>query len=187
MITKPISIWRPALGCALLLLVAVVVIGANAPPANAILCSLGSLTMTVPPTITFPGLTLNGTDQSTSASVQLTPDDERTLSPGWNITATSTTLTNTNGQSLPTAATRITAASTTAQTGNCSLPTNSVSYPITLPAGVTAPAPVKVFNAAANSGAGPSRVTLTSQISVPANSYKGTYTSTWTIAIANGP
>jgi hypothetical protein len=46
---------------------------------------------------------------------------------------------------------------------------------------------VKVFNAAANTGAGPTLVTLTSQIAVPANSYKGTYTSTWTITIASGP
>jgi hypothetical protein len=36
---------------------------------------------------------------------------------------------------LPTTATTITGASSSAATGNCSLPTNSVTYPLTLPAG----------------------------------------------------
>jgi hypothetical protein len=188
MIAKPTSNWRPALAGALVSLAAVILIGLNAPAANAILCSLGSLTITVPATVTFPGITLNGTDQTTSTPVQLTADDERTLShPGWNITATSTTLTNANSQTLSTSATQITAASATAQTGNCSLPTNSISYPVTVPAGGTPPTAVKVFNAAANTGAGPTLVTLTSGITVPVNSYKGTYTSTWTITIASGP
>src|SRR5712692_7307422 len=165
MITRPTSIWRPALAGALLSLITVILIGLNAPAANAILCSLGSLTITVPATVTFPGLTLNGTDQTTSTPVQLTVDDERTLShPGWNITATSTTLTNANSRTLSTTATQITAASATAQAGNCTLPTNSVSYPLTVPAGLTPPTAVKVFNAAANTGTGPTLVTLTSQI-----------------------
>jgi hypothetical protein len=187
---KPSSIWRPALAGALLSLITVILIGLNAPAASAILCSLGSLTITVPATVTFPGLTLNGSDQTTSTMIQLTADDETSVlgsSPGWNITATSTTLTNANSQTLSTTATKITAASATAGPGNCRLPTNSVSYPITLPAAATPPTAVKVFNAAANTGAGPTLVTLTSQIAVPANSYKGTYTSTWTITIASGP
>jgi hypothetical protein len=62
---KPSSIWRPALAGALLSLITVILIGLNAPAASAILCSLGSLTITVPATDTFPGLTLNGSDQTT--------------------------------------------------------------------------------------------------------------------------
>src|SRR5947208_13259113 len=156
MITKPTSLWCPALAAGLFSLMTVILIGLTAPPATAILCNLGSLTITVPATVTFPGITLNGTDRTTSTTIQLTPDDERgLLGPGWNITATSTTLTNANSQTLSTTATQITAASATAPLGNCTLPTNSVNYPLTVPAGLTPPTAVKVFNAAANTGAGP--------------------------------
>jgi hypothetical protein len=67
------------------------------------------------------------------------------------------------------------------------LPTNSVAYPVTLPAGATAPAAAKLYDAAANTGAGPTNVTLTFQLAVPANAYNGSYTSTWTFTIASGP
>jgi hypothetical protein len=67
------------------------------------------------------------------------------------------------------------------------MPTNSVSYPISLPAGATPPTAVKLYNAGTNSGEGPSNVTLTFQLSVPGNAYSGTYSSTWTFTIASGP
>jgi hypothetical protein len=58
---------------------------------------------------------------------------------------------------------------------------------VTLPAGSSPPTAVKLYNAAANTGEGPTNVTLKFQLSIPANTYHGTYTSTWTFAIVSGP
>jgi hypothetical protein len=68
-----------------------------------------------------------------------------------------------------------------------SAPTNSITYPVTLPAGTTAPTPVKLYNAAPNSGGGSNTATMTFGVSVPANIHSGTYTSTWSISIVSGP
>lgn len=150
-------------------------------------CSGGSLTLSAPSTSTFSSLTLNGTNQTTSASIVLTPDDETTTHLGWNITGTSTTFNDGSGHTLPTTATTITAASAGTAGGNCVMPTNSVTYPITLPAGASAPTAVKLYNAAAATGQGPTKVTLTAQLAVPANTFHGTYTSTETFAVVSGP
>jgi len=58
---------------------------------------------------------------------------------------------------------------------------------VTLPAGSIPPTAVKLFKAASNTGSGPTNVTLSFQLAVPANAYRGTYTSTWTFAIVSGP
>jgi len=150
-------------------------------------CALGSLSLAAPSTMTLPSATLTGSDSSVSTTSVLTPDDETGSLLGWDITATSTTFTNGGGQTLPTTAATITGATSAAATGNCSLPTNSISYPLTVPAGSTPPTAVKVFNAAAASGAGAANVTLSVKLSVPAFAYSGTYTSTWTYTIASGP
>ncbi len=150
-------------------------------------CSGGSLTLTAPGSTSFTGVTLNGTNQTTTATVTLKPDDETTAHSGWNITETSTTFTDGSGHSLSTTATTTTGASSSAAGGNCVMPTNSVTYPVALPAGAGPPTAVKVYNAASGTGQGPTNVTLTFQLSIPANAYRGTYTSTWTFAIVSGP
>ena len=151
------------------------------------LCSGGSLGLTAPSSVSFPATTLSGSNQTTSAGLTLTPDDETGNAAGWNITGTSTTLTNGASKTLATSSTTVTAGSASVANGNCTLPTNSISYPVTLPAGSSPPTAVKLYNAAANTGAGPSTINLTVQVSVPANAYQGTYTSTWTLAIVSGP
>jgi hypothetical protein len=149
-------------------------------------CTGGSLTMTAPGSTSFSNVTLDGTDQTTTTSVVATPDDERTTPTGWNITGTSTTFT-TGTQTMSTAATTVTGSSSAAAPGNCTLPTNSITYPTTLPAGATAPTAVKLYNAASATGTGPTNVTLNFQLAIPANAFRGTYTSIWTIAIVSGP
>jgi len=149
-------------------------------------CSGGSLGLTVPSSATFGTVTLNGTDQNLTSSLAVIPDDERGSGVGWNITATSTTFTSA-GHTLPTTATTITGASTSAATGMCASPTNSIGYPITLPAATVAPTAVKAFNAAATTGTGAVNVTLNLKLTAPANAFVGTYTSTWTISIVSGP
>jgi hypothetical protein len=46
---------------------------------------------------------------------------------------------------------------------------------------------VTFYNAAANTGMGDFTVTPTVEVSVPANAYAGTYTSTLTLAVVSGP
>ena len=58
---------------------------------------------------------------------------------------------------------------------------------MTVPAAATAPAPVKVYDASASSGAGPVNVALTAALNLPANARIGTYNSTWTLTLASGP
>jgi len=66
-------------------------------------------------------------------------------------------------------------------------PTNSIGYPVTIPAAAAPPAPVKFYNAAATTGTGTFNITPKLRISLPANSYAGAYTSTLTFAITSGP
>ena len=117
----------------------------------------------------------------------LTPNDQTNSSSGWNIAGTSTTFTNGASKQLPTTATQVTAASVAGASQNCSLPTNALGYPITLPAGTTPPTAAKLYDAAVNTGAGPSNVTLTFKLAVAANTFNGTYSSTWTFTISSGP
>ena len=148
-------------------------------------CGGGSLSLTAPTTASW-SVTLNGTDQTPTTNVSFTVDDESGNRAGWNLTGTSTTFTN-GVRTLATTATTVTAASATPGAGNCASPTNSISYPTTLPAAATAPTAVKLYNASSGTGRGPDTITLTFRVAVPANAYSGTYTSTWTIATAAGP
>jgi WxL domain surface cell wall-binding len=150
-------------------------------------CSGGALSAPAPNPVTFPSTALNGSNQTVSTTTPLTVNDETGSGAGWNLDLTSTTFTTTGSKTLPTTAATVTGASSVAGTGNCSLPTNSVTYPVTVPAATTAPAAAKIFDAAAATGAGPATVTLALSLAVPARSYVGSYNSTWTFTDASGP
>jgi hypothetical protein len=150
-------------------------------------CTGGSLTIKTASTLSFPGVTLSGYNQSTTAAMSLTADDESGSGSGWNLNATSTTFDAGSGRLLPTTATTFTSGSASAAAGNCSLPTNTVAYPLTLPAGATPPTAIRLFDAGAATGAGPSSVSLGAKIALPANTRAGTYSSTWTLTLSSGP
>jgi hypothetical protein len=149
-------------------------------------CGGSGLNFTPPGTLSWPSTALNGRDQTVGATLTLAPDDETGSGSGWNLTATSTTF-KAGLNALPTTAATITAGVATAGTNNCTLPTNSVTYPLTVPAATTAPTAVKVYNAAVAGGAGPTNVALTTALEIPGNAKSGAYTSTWTITLASGP
>jgi WxL domain surface cell wall-binding len=146
--------------------------------------------VSTPPNVSFSA-TLNGLDQSVATTQALDVGDATGSGTGWNITATSTTFTTGGGTPhlLSTSATSLTGAPTDVcdASATCTLATNSVTYPYTLPAAATAPTATKMFNAAANTGLGNQTVTPTWRLSVPANTLAGTYTSTWTISLVSGP
>jgi len=151
--------------------------------------SAGSLTLSTSATPSVSA-TLNGTDQTPSYTLPMTVADNTGSGSGWNVTITSTTFTTGGGSPhlLSTTASDATGVSATCAGGTtCTDPTNSIGYPLGVPAGATAPAAVKLFDAAANSGMGSFTVTPTVTVAIPANTFAGTYTSTVTVAVVSGP
>lgn len=133
---------------------------------------------------------LNSGDQSKTYTVPLTVNDTRTGASaglGWNTTVTSTQFLG-GIRTLATNASTITGVtSACANGGLCTTPTNAVTYPLAVPAGSTPPTAVKFYNAAATTGIGTFTLTPTLSVTVPQNSYTGTYTSTLTISVVSGP
>jgi hypothetical protein len=150
-------------------------------------CTGGSLNFTPPTTVSFTAITLNGKTQTTTASPALTPSDTTGSGSGWNLTGTSTTFKNSGSKTLPTTATQVTAASVAGGSSTCRLPTNGIAYPLTLPAGSTAPTAVKIYDASAGTGLGAATVTVTFTLTVPPSTYSGAYSSTWTLSLVSGP
>ena len=153
--------------------------------------SAGSLGfVSTPPNVSFTA-TLNGLDQTVTSAQALDGGDATGSGAGWNLTATSTTFTTGGGtpKLLSTTATSLSAAPADAcdASSTCTLATNSVTYPYVLPAATTAPTATKLFNAAANTGLGNQTVTPSWKLAVPASTFAGTYTSTWTISLVSGP
>ncbi len=150
-------------------------------------CGGGSLSLAAPASSGLGSVILDGAIQSLTPTLVLTPADDTGSGAGWNLTGTSTTFTNENGKTLPTGATTVTAGVAAAVGETCRLPTNTISYPVALPAGTVPPAAVKLYDAAAGTGLGPLTLTLTFNIGVPPSAYKGTYSSNWFFTLSTGP
>jgi len=154
--------------------------------AYAIPCGINCENVTNSPTVS---LTLNGTDQTVSYTLTFSLNDLSVL--GWNVTITSTQF---NTGATPTRTLSTATSSVTGVTAVCTggqicttMPQNAVTYPVAVPAGNTAPTAVKFYNASAASGIGTFDISTTIKITVPANTYSGTYTSTITLAYVSGP
>jgi hypothetical protein len=154
--------------------------------ASAIACGSNCLNVTNTPTAVA---TLNGTDQTVSNTLTLSVNT--TLSLGWNVTITSTQFTTgtTPRHSLSTTASSVTGVTDVCATGYLCLtmPHNSVTYPVAVPAGNSVPTAVKFYNAQALMGLGTFDLSATINVKVPANTYAGTYSSTITLAYVSGP
>ena len=134
--------------------------------------------------------TLNGTDQTPSYTLPMSVSDNTGSGTGWNVTITSTTFTTGGGSPhlLSTSASNVTGVSSScADGGTCTNPTNSIGYPLGVPAGSSAPTAVKLFNAAANTGMGAFTVTPTDLGLDPGQQLRRHYTSTVTVAVVSGP
>ncbi|MFT4035088.1 MAG: WxL domain-containing protein [Patulibacter sp.] len=147
----------------------------------------GTLALDTAPNVTFTGVTLDGTNKTTTGTQALTVTDPRGTGVGWKLTATSTLFT-TGSVTLPSTATTITAEPSATCLTTCTNPTtSSLTWPYTLPAASTAPTATTFYNAASSTGLGKFTITPTWTLTVPASATAGTYTSTWTISIASGP
>jgi putative surface cell wall-binding protein len=130
-------------------------------------------------------LTLDGSNQTTTYNVPSTVTDATGSDSGWNLTITSTPFT-TGTYTLPANASTVTSVGNTCLS-TCTPASNSIGYPLTVPAAATPPAAVKFFNAAANTGAGKWTTTPSITVAVPGNTHAGTYTSTLTLSAVSGP
>jgi len=147
----------------------------------------GTLSITTTATPSF-SVTLDGTDKTGSYSVPTTVTDATGSGAGWNLTITSTQFTTGGGSpsTLATNASSITGVTSSCVT-TCVDPTNSITYPVGVPAGSTPPTAVKYFNASASTGTGKFTNTPAVDVAVPASSAVGSYSSTLTLAAVSGP
>jgi len=183
------DISRAALLCGMTcgaLLVSVTGAEASTATANLTAGSLGFVS--APPNVTFSD-TLNGTNQTATTTQPIDVSDATGSGVGWNVTGTSTTFTS-GAHTL--GSTTIGATPTVAcdSGATCALATvngTKVSYPYTLPSGATAPTATELFDASANTGMGNQTFTPTWSLAIPANTFAGTYTSTWTISLVSAP
>ena len=134
--------------------------------------------------------TLNGQDQTISYTVPITVSDTRVSGSGWHLTITSTQF-STSGpdpiRTLPSDASHLLGVQASCMAGSiCTHLTNGINYPLLVPAGNMVPA-VNFFQAASYTGLGTFAVTPAINLLVPANAYVGTYTSTITVAVVDGP
>ena len=163
---------------------------AGATTATAAL-SAGSLGFkSAPPNVTFND-TLNGTNQTATSAQAIDVSDATGSGTGWNVTATSTTFTS-GTHTLGTGATTVAATPGVAcDTGaTCTAATvlgSKVSYPYTLPAAAVAPTATELFDANTGTGMGNQTVTPTWSLAIPANTFAGSYTSTWTLSLVSAP
>ena len=133
--------------------------------------------LNITPTIVFPSFTLVGTNTSLTSylTAHLVPD------PHWSLSLSSTALTNGSSQTLTGAALTIQSVTWTCDVGvTCTTPTNSITYPLTVPTTATT-----IY--ADSTGAGVGTLGFVFGLTVPANVYSGTYSSTWTLTSQAGP
>ena len=115
--------------------------------------------------------------------------DARGSGNGWNLSITSTLFMTSNGKDkLPANASSITSVNSSCGAhSTCTKPVDTLSYPLVVPAGNPAPSPVKFFDVALRSGLGVFSLLMMVNVTIPASAKSGTYTSTITLKIANGP
>ena len=169
------------------------VLVAAAVPAAALAANTATLAISPPATAAF-SVTLNGIDQLGSYAVPIpvsytSANKNLYAVNGWRITATSTVFRGTaSGRTLATTASTLTVTdSANCIPKGCSDPTNNIGYPLTLPADTVAPSAITIFNATPGTGVGSNTETLLVSVSIPANTYADTYTSTLTLAAVEGP
>jgi Ice-binding-like/WxL domain surface cell wall-binding len=161
--------------------------GAVTLDTNALAIASGPFTVTFD-SEAFTPIILNGYDQTITGHLTMTVTDQTGTNAGWHLMITSTQFQTADGKTLPTTATAITAVDATCVSqSSCTRATNSLSYPIALPAGTTSPSAIQYFTAAANTGEGTLTVVTTLSLEVPANTYSGTYSATANVSLVSGP
>jgi hypothetical protein len=152
----------------------------------------GTLTITNPLAADFPGVTLNGADQTKTASLAtFAVEDARGSGAGWNVTAQATRFSEvdgtgalvTGGKQLPVSSLAM-SQPTVAADGTTSAAPSITAGPYTIDGGSA----VKVASAAIDTGMGRYDFGATTlSLTVPANAYAKSYKSEVTITAASAP
>lgn len=146
----------------------------------------GTLSFVNPPgNMAFPALTLTGTNLVTTTTETFDVGDNTGSGAGWNISLSATPFTNGVQTLAPSDFTAAAPSGDTCDTGvTCTLASFNGTYPYTLPAtGST----TKLVSAAAGTGMSNQTFSMLWTAQFPANSYAGSYSSTWTLTLASGP
>lgn len=145
----------------------------------------GSLAfVTAPTNITFSTITLNGIDQTATATQVLDIGDATGFGNGWNVTLSATQFTN-GTQTLPDNDFSALQPNTpVCDVGSTCTPAtlSSALYTYSLSGSAT-----ELLSAAATTGLADQTVDIPWAADIPANTYSGTYTSTWTVTLVSGP
>jgi hypothetical protein len=158
----------------------------------------GGLTISAPSSLSW-SYSLTGFDQNDADPATLEPIDASGSSSGWQVDVTSTRFTN-GSSALPISALTVNGSSSadnstspvaSCVTGSaCVLPesqTEPVTYPVTVPAGASAPTAVPLFTADGTSGMGEIDLATYWWLDVPGNASSGSYSSTIQLSIITGP
>ena len=151
--------------------------------ATALITHAAALTIATAP-ITFPGVTLDGTDQTVSGSTSAWRADATGTVDGWNVTVASTDFANDDGKTIAVSnfESRLMDANIVVVSGDTIGPASTQTTFAAL--GGT---PLKIALAAVGEGDGVYDLTPDFRLTVPAETFVGSYTATVTIAISVGP
>lgn len=133
------------------------------------------------------GAVLDGADHTMTYPLRLIVIDSRSTGTGWNVTVAATSFDNSAGKPFDPVQSIMSATVDCRLDGGCTAPRNLVGYPVPMPASTPETAPVKVFDADQGSGMGVFSVTPTVAVSIPGDTFAGTYVSTLAVAIVSGP
>lgn len=138
-------------------------------------------------TITVTPVTLTGDDQSTAYTLTTSVTDARGASSGgWNLTISGSAFSTGGGSPVALGETSSFGTITVVRAGSTtqtSVPTNGITPPSSIPTSST-----KFFSAASGqSSMGKFTLTIPINVSIPANAYAGTFTSTVVVTAAAGP
>jgi hypothetical protein len=162
-----------------------VLVAAAATAVLAWVGGVGASVVVVPlqDSIATPAVTLNGLDQTATATASLSVTD--TANAGWALTAWAPPLTGAGG-SLGSLVVASQPATSDCSGSGCNAPQpTGVSWPVTL--GADSGSATTIYNAAKHTGVGTNVVSVGFTVTVPANTLAGTYTTTVTVAVSNGP
>lgn len=134
--------------------------------------------------VTFPSTTLTGSTQIVSGTTSAWRATATGESGGWNVTVSSTDFTSAGSDTIAVSnlQIRLLDSNISLVSGSPSLPTSTQSTFASLSG-----TPLKIAAAAAGDGDGVYDLTPDFQLTVPAQTFAGSYTATVTIAINAGP
>ena len=151
--------------------------------AGALVLEAAALTITTSP-VTFPEVTLDGTDQTVNGSTSAWRADATGETGGWNVTVASTDFDNGADKTIAVAnfELRLLDANIVVVSGDTNKPVSTQTGFASLSG--TA---LKIASAAVGDGDGVYDLTPDFRLTAPAETFTGSYTATVTVAISAGP